>query len=379
MKTEQIFWTVDRGWDRSASGAMAGSAQLALVFGGCGALRDPNRLMEIAREYPHAELIGCSTSGEICGTHVSDESIVVTAIEFDYTSIRTAQVVLGESSDSREVGRDLAARLFDQSLVHVLVFSDGLVVNGSALTRGFMDALPEGVRLTGGLAGDGTAFRETLIVSGTRVQPRCVIAIGLYGTRLRVGYGSLGGWDPFGPERLITRSRTNVLYELDGRSALGLYKKYLAEYADDLPASALLFPLSIRSTVDQPSVVRTVLSIDESDGSMTFAGDLPEGSYARLMKANFERLIDGANDAAYAAFESTGSTTPDLALLISCVGRKMVLRQRVEEEVESVQMVLGERTTLSGFYSYGEIAPCAPGDSSELHNQTMTITTLMEI
>jgi len=379
MKTDQLHWSEDCGWDRSADPGVADAATVVLVFGGSGVLRDPDRLIEVAASYPQAELIGCSTSGEIHGTHVSDESIAVTAIEFDYTSVRTAEMVLSESSDSRQAGRELAARLADQSLVHVLVFSDGLVVNGSELTRGFVDALPDGVRLTGGLAGDGTDFRETLIISGPRAEPRKVIAMGLYGKRLRVGYGSMGGWDPFGPERLITRSRGNLLYELDGRSALGLYKKYLGEYADDLPASALLFPLSIRLTVDEPSVVRTVLSIDESDGSMTFAGDLPEGSYARLMKANFERLIDGANDAAVAAFQSTGSTSPDLALLISCVGRKMVLRQRVEEEVESVRTVLGNGTTLSGFYSYGEIAPNAPGGCCELHNQTMTITTLTEI
>jgi hypothetical protein len=378
MKTDQLHWSDPSGWDRSADAGVADGAQVVLVFGGSGALRDPARLSEVAASYPHAELIGCSTSGEIRGTHVCDESIVATAIEFDFTSIRMAETVLTESSDSRKVGRELAEQLVDQSLVHVLVFSDGLVVNGSELTRGFVDALPEGIRITGGLAGDGTDFRETLIVSGTQAEPRRVIAMGLYGKRLRVGYGSLGGWDPFGPERLITRAQGNLLFELDGRSALGLYRKYLGEYADDLPASALLFPLSIRTTVDEPSVVRTVLSIDDDEGIMTFAGDLPEGSYARLMKANFERLIDGANDAAVAAYQSTDSTSPDLALLISCVGRKMVLRQRVEEEVESVRTVLGDRTTLSGFYSYGEIAPNAPGGCCELHNQTMTITTLTE-
>jgi hypothetical protein len=379
MKTDQIHWSADSGWSRSPSAALARDAQLVLVFGGSAALRNPDRLAEVAAAYPNAELIGCSTSGEICGTHVTDETIVVTAIHFEHTAIRTAHLVLEEVPDSRGAGQDLAGRLVDDKLVHVLVFSDGLAVNGSELTWGFVDKLPANVRVTGGLAGDGTDFAETLTVSGTRVRPREVVAVGLYGERLRVGCGSLGGWDPFGPERLITRSRGNVLFEFDGRSALELYKQYLGEYADDLPASALLFPLSIRSTVNEPSVVRTVLSIDEADGSMTFAGDLPEGSYARLMKANFERLIDGANDAALTSYQTLGSRAPSLALLISCVGRKMVLRQRVEEEVESVRMVLGDATTLAGFYSYGEIAPCAPGASCELHNQTMTITALMEI
>jgi hypothetical protein len=204
------------------------------------------------------------------------------------------------------------------------------------------------------------------------------VAVGFYGNRLRVGCGSLGGWDPFGPERLITRSLGNVLYELDGRSALALYRQYLGDYAVQLPASALLFPLSLRSMAGDRPVVRTVLAIDEEKGSMTFAGDLPEGSYARLMKANFERLIDGANDAARATKEALGSKPPELALLISCVGRKMVLQQRIEEELEAVRDVIGSQATQAGFYSYGEIAPFSPKSPCELHNQTMTVTAMSE-
>jgi hypothetical protein len=378
MKTEQLRWTGGRGWDRGPDPAMAEEARLALVFGGSSVLRDGGRLREVTELYPAAELVGCSTSGEIRGTDVSDETVVVTALRFAHTTTRTAHLVLEESDESRDAGAYLAGCLAGDDLAHVLVFSDGLAVNGSELARGFVEVLPSGVMVTGGLAGDGVDFAETLIVSGATTRSSDVIAVGLYGDRLRVGCGSLGGWDPFGPERLITRSRGNQLYELDGRSALRLYRQYLGDYADDLPASALLFPLSLRSTVSGPSVVRTVLSIDEAEGSMTFAGDLPHGAYARLMKANFERLIDGASDAAQAAYETGGSVAPELAILISCVGRKMVLRQRVEEEVESVREVVGAETTLAGFYSYGEIAPSAPGARCELHNQTMTVTTFRE-
>jgi hypothetical protein len=379
MRTEQRLWTTEDGWKPAGDGSLSDKAQLVLVFGGTEVLRDSRRLGEIAGFYPGAEQIGCSTAGEIRGTHVTDDTIVVTALALRHTTIRKAHLSLAETGDSCDAGRALATELVAPNLEHVLVFSDGLAVNGSELTRGFVETLPPNVQVTGGLAGDGTAFEETLIVAGAEARPREVVAVGFYGDRLRVGFGSLGGWDPFGPQRLITRSKGNVLYELDGRSALELYKQYLGDYADDLPASALLFPLSLRSVMDEPAVVRTVLSIDEAEGSMTFAGDLPEGWYARLMKANFERLIDGANDAATTAYETIGGLTPQLALLISCVGRKMVLRQRIEEEVESVQVVLGEGVTQTGFYSYGEIAPCAPGASCELHNQTMTITTLTEV
>jgi hypothetical protein len=181
----------------------------------------------------------------------------------------------------------------------------------------------------------------------------------------------------FGPERIITRSKDNVLFELDGKPALQLYKTYLGEHAQGLPATGLLFPLSIR-TENNDSVVRTILAVDEKEQSMTFAGNVPEGAYGKLMKANFDRLIAGAAEAARASYVTLGSRSPDLAILISCVGRKLILKQRVEEEVEGVRDILGDNTVLTGFYSYGEISPFTPGAKCELHNQTMTITTISE-
>jgi hypothetical protein len=136
--------------------------------------------------------------------------------------------------------------------------------------------------------------------------------------------------------------------------------------------------LSIRSEAGETPVVRTILSVDEEEKSMTFAGDVPIGCYARFMKANFDRLIDGAVGAARTSHEAIGSGPVDLALLVSCVGRRLVLGQRVEEEVEGVREVLGGGAVLAGFYSYGEISPFTPSARCELHNQTMTITTLAE-
>jgi len=120
-----------------------------------------------------------------------------------------------------------------------------------------------------------------------------------------------------------------------------------------------------------------VLGIVVTDHLYHAPPDLPEGALARFMKANFNRLVDGAYGAAKTSTEIGGSA-PDLAILISCVGRKLVLQQMVEDEVESVREVLGERAVLTGFYSYGEICPSAPNASCDLHNQTMTITTLSE-
>ncbi|TAK12483.1 MAG: hypothetical protein EPO32_08565 [Anaerolineae bacterium] len=377
MNIEQRSWTSASGWLPTPLRPGL-PAQLVLLFGAKELLRERAQLAQIRAAYPSARIVGCSTSGEISGLRVMDHSLSLTAIQFEHAKINLASTLLVEvEGNSFNAGRRLATQLPRQGLVHVLVFSDGSAVNGSELVRGLTEILPAGVAVTGGLAGDADRFEDTLVVLDDDPRPGLIVAIGLYGERLRIGYGSMGGWDPFGPDRVVTRAKDNVLYELDGQSALTLYKRYLGDYANELPSAALLFPLALRDP-NGHEVVRTILNIDEIQQSMTFAGDVPQGATVRLMKANFERLVDGAQDAAEASYRSIGSQSPEFALLISCVGRKLVLKQRVEDEIESVQEVLGEGTVLAGFYSYGEISPAAPNASCELHNQTMTITTFSE-
>ena len=302
----------------------------------------------------------------------------MTAISFESTRIQGAQVELSQTVDSYRAGQLLAQSFETNGLRHVIVLSNGLYVNGSDLVRGLTENLRSEVSITGGLAGDGERFEETLVCWDGYPQNKTIAAVGLYGDKLRIGYASQGGWDSFGPERIITKAKGNVLYELDGKSSLDLYKLYLGEQAAGLPATGLLFPLSIRTKDSQTSLVRTILSVNEEEQSMTFAGDIPEGSYARLMKANFDRLIDGAIGAATKSYEAIGSFSPELAILISCVGRKMILKQRTEEEIEGVRDILGEKTVITGFYSYGELSPVNQGGICALHNQTMTITVLSE-
>jgi hypothetical protein len=378
MKIEQGQWTESGGWT-AATRELAATADLVFVFGGTAAIGDRVKIAELRSMYPRAHLMGCSTAGEITGTRVSDGTIVFTAVHFERTRIQGHSIRLGGGVDSFEAGRRLAAALAPEGLVHAFVLSDGIQANGSELVRGLVSGLPAGVTVTGGLSGDGALFKETRVIwNGGQPESGAVPILGLYGERLRVGYGSVGGWDSFGPERLVTESTGNVLYHLNGESALDLYKKYLGKHAQGLPSTALLFPLALRTRDGEASVVRTILSIDETAKSMTFAGDIPKGAYARFMKANFDRLIDGAMDAARTSVREPFPPSPDLAVLISCVGRKLILGQRVEEEVEGVREILGEKTAMTGFYSYGEISPFTPETRCELHNQTMTVTTFTE-
>lgn len=379
MQIEQSKWSDTLGWHPTSPGKSGIEAQLVLLFGDPAVLRVGAYWTDLKQAFPQAHFLGCSTAGEIYGTQVVDQSLIATAVHFSHTQVQGCAIQLQVGESSFAAGERLGKAMALQGLAHVFVLSDGLQVNGSDLVKGLMQSLPEGVAITGGLSADGDRFQETLVLWDGTPKQGTIAALGFYGDRLKVGYGSMGGWSPFGPERVITASQGNTLYQLDGQPALQLYKKYLGEHAPGLPATGLLFPLSLRTGADDRRLVRTILSIDEAAQSLTFAGDLPQGSYAQLMHANVDRLVDGAMGAAEVSFPDREADCPELAILVSCVGRKLLLKQRIEEEVEGVQAVLGQQTVLSGFYSYGEISPFTPGAACELHNQTMTITTFSEI
>lgn len=379
MKTEQTIYTESKGWSKKSDNKLGQLAQLVLVFGKRELLVLQQHFDYIQKLYPNAEVVGCSTSGDICGEEIYNNSIVCTAVQFDKTTLRIVSEEVTKMDDSFRIGQQLIANLPKDNLAHILVLSEGLNINGSELIKGLNSQDGENISVTGGLAGDLSEFKQTLIINNAAGKSNLVVAIGFYGSHLQVGYGSMGGWDSFGVDRLVTRSSSNILYELDGQPALALYKKYLGSHAENLPSSALLFPLSYFPEGSEVPVVRTILSVDETNGSMTFAGDIPEGSYVRLMKASFEKLVDGAYNAATKAKNRLGNSDPELAILISCVGRRLVMKQRVEQELENVREVLGNETTITGFYSYGEISPMInTSKQCELHNQTMTVTVFKE-
>ena len=377
MELVRIQYTGESGWSAPLP-ALDGPRTLVVVFGASSFADQPGALAELRAAYPSARLCGCSTAGEIFGAKVRDESLAVAIVRFERTEVAAARRPIAAASESFATGAALAAALTRPELRAVFVLSDGLHVNGTELARGLTAGLPAGVVVTGGLAGDGARFARTWVLAddGAPASDQ-VAAIGLYGEAVQVGHGSMGGWDAFGPRRTVTRAAGNVLYELDGRPALQLYKEYLGERAQGLPATGLLFPLALGED-DGRKVVRTILAIDEASDALIFAGDIPEGARAQLMKANFDRLIEGAEAAGGRARERLGEGEgPTLALAISCVGRRLVLGERTEEEVEATLEALPAGAEQIGFYSYGELSPQGHGPC-ELHNQTMTLTTIRE-
>lgn len=378
MHSALVTWREGFGWENGHE--FRAEPNLVLFFGLRETIADGRRFQELNSKFPGAVVIGCSTGGQISGDEVSDDGVTAIALQFQSTTVRLARERIGGANDSRPAGAAIGRALQTPDLAGLFVLSDGLNVNGSELIAGIRSEVGPDVSVTGGLAGDGPDFQKTLVSANCDPEDKLIAAVGLYGSSVRIGHGCAGGWDVFGPRRRVTRSEGNVLFELDGEPALDLYIRYLGEEAEGLPGTALLFPLQVRDpNCPDREIVRTVLAVDRTERTMTFAGDVPQGWEAQLMRGNFDHLANGAADASRSAIAGSTAAGSDIAaILVSCIGRRLLMGQRVTDELEAAGAILGRTIPRIGFYSYGEISPHAASGMCELHNQTMTITTLAE-
>ena len=351
-------------------------ANIVFLFGDTDCIKDEKRFFELRELFPNAKIVGCSSSGNIFNCQVTKFQLVATAVAFESATVEISSINFNDNDDIEKLSEELINNLPKENLKHIFLLSDGLLINGSQLTRG-INKVNKLIPVTGGMAGDGARFCETYVIANNTPAQRTIVAVGFYGDSLSVQSGCFAGWSEFGAIRTITKSVGNVLYEIDNQPALDLYKKYLGEYAADLPNSGLRFPLNIKEDDNSPEVIRTLLGINEEEKSITFAGDVPVGFKARLMKPDIEELIQGSGKAAEVINKINDKTA--LGLIVSCVGRKIVMNQLIDDELEIIQDILGNNVILTGFYSYGEIAPFQDDLlTCKLHNQTMTLTTIYE-
>lgn len=378
MKFEQEFLSEAMPLNRLPSRPALPDANWVLVFGSVKRFNERGFAKTLTKRYPRAQIIGCTTTGEITPNGVHDDSVHISAMLWERSTLRFSTKPVGDMAQSHSIGNQIAHDLNQPGLKGVFVLSDGLNVNGSELVEGIQEILKD-VPITGGLAGDGAQFTQTLLLHSEKVQDKVVVAVGIYGDDAIMTSGALGGWKPYGPPRKVTRSNKNIVLDLDNKPALPLYKMYIGNYAKDLPASGLNFPFAIISEDKKVTVIRTLLAVDEASNSLTFAGNIPEGSTVRMLQSNHDRLVDGATEAARQILDKDVSLADTaMAICVSCVGRKLVMAEQVSDEVYAVQRLLGAQTGITGFYSNGEICSGDDDSHSMLHNQTMTIAYLSE-
>lgn len=357
-------------------GTAPSKPQLCLLFGSRPVVENTKEYYSKLRSiFPDAEIATITTAGNILDEYLLDETIIATAVQFEKTAIKTKLFELNKTDD-KNLGIEVANYFKGEGLANILIFSCS-GINAGNILLGINSVLKGSVPVSGGVAGDDLRFEKTLVGLNEQLSSNFLLGIGMYGSSLIAAHGSKGGWDTFGLRRKVTKSEGNILYEIDEKPALQLYKEYLGDKAKELPGSALLFPFAIIDPETKEQIVRGVQNVDEETNSLILYGDVKEGDTLQLMRCDFDRVIHGAGDSAKETFLKNDKT-PELAILISCVARRIVLGELTEEELSEAKRVLGANTSICGFYSYSELSPVVGDNACHLHNQTMTITTLSE-
>jgi hypothetical protein len=368
---------IDKKWKIEENKLNTKPVDIVFIFGDRDTIKQADIYEKLKTVYPEADIVGCTSSGNILGESISDAPIVATAVSFDKGSVKISVEDFSDTDNQYKSSQRLIENLPKENLKHIFILSDGLNMNGSSLAQGATQAVNSEIPITGGLAGDGTAFEETWVIANDIASQKRMVAVGFYGNSFHISSGCNAGWEEFGIYRRITKSINNIVYEIDGQPALDLYKKYLGEYAQNLSANGLRFPFNIKKENEDYTIIRSVLSVDEDNKALIFAGDVKEGSFARLMKTDIDGLIDGSEIAASHIKQYNKKNA--LCLVVSCIGRRVILNQLSEEELEAIRDILGKNVQLIGFYSYGELAPYSDEIlSCQLHNQTMTLTVIYE-
>jgi hypothetical protein len=376
MKSEQSFILSNQVWE--GDNALKETAGLVLAFGPRRKILEEGIYSTIKARYPKAIVLILSTSFEVVVSKISASRIVVTAIQFDKTKLRSTSLQVSSKSDSRMAGKMICDQLRGDDLKHILLFSDGYDINGDDLVDGLNEELPQGVMVSGGFAGSDAEDPTTYVGLNQEPKTRNIAAIGFYGHDLKVANGVESGWDEFGPTKIVTESDGNVVYSLDGENVLEVYRRYLGKSKEaDFAMSIQHFPLCILKP-DGSKIVRSVFRVDEKRNALVYSGNVPKDSKVRFMIANVDRLIDGAVNAAERINEQCKADRPELVLVVSCVGRSVLLLERTEEEIELACETIGKDIMYSGFYSNGELSPATGSKLCSLHNQTISITSYSE-
>ncbi|MDD2905916.1 MAG: FIST N-terminal domain-containing protein [Sulfurimonas sp.] len=373
----KTYLYMDKKWNEPLDTSMDSSNTLVIVFGSTDILSIQEGLDTLIAFYKNATIMGCSTSGEIYKSEVYDTSLSVAIVQFDKSTFRLVIEEL-EEENSFEIGKKILDRLRGDDLKSIFLLCDAQNVDGSQLSRGLNENLPPECAITGGLAGDGVAFNKTWIILNGMIVKKHISAVGLYGKDLRVHYGCKCGWSRFGVERRVTSIKGNTLYTLDNKPALELYKTYLGIYASELPAAALHFPLMVLKDGGSDAKIRAIRAIDEENNSIILAGSIQQDSIVSFAKANFDELIDGAQEAAELVSVGYDKELSALCIAVSCIARRNVLKQNAEDELEVVVDTLGANVATLGFYSFGEFSKSQAG-CCDFHNQSISLTMIYEL
>ncbi|OUL32443.1 FIST N-terminal domain-containing protein [Nostoc sp. 106C] len=329
-------------------------------------------LKEINQVFPDIDLIGCTTDGEVSSVlGFQQDSLTLMLFSSDTVEIH-AGVGYGARENpfaaAHQAVQQATAKSHSSAKLCITVpasyTENGSTTNGELILQGLKLALDPQIPILGGTAGDQFRFQKTYQFFCNEVLTDSLPVLIFFGD-IQFSYGIACGWQPIGRKNIVTKAQGTVLYEIDGKSALEYYQRYLG----DRPPTAE-HPLAVYEGDSDRYYMRVPNTYDIETGTINFLGNIPEQAIVQVTDISRDEVIAAAKTSLQTALANYPGTEPEAVLLFSCCCRRWLLGTRAKEEYQLVKNALSYEIPICGFYTYGEFAPLEPQGSSYYHQET---------
>lgn len=328
----------------------------------------PLILRQIQQAFPEIELVGGTTDGEISSVlEFQQDSLTLMLFCSDTIEIRAGMgrdVSVNVAAATHQAVTQATAKLLTIPQL-CLTIPESLTTSSVSILEGLKQALGAEVPIFGGLTADQGRFEQTYQFHQTEVLSDAVPVL-LFAGSLQFSHGVASGWTPIGRKGNVTRVDKNVVYEIDGKSALDFYLRSLGGL---LPSSE--YPLAVFEEDEQSHCMRAPSGVyDPASGSVTFFGDVPLNAIVQITETDPERILTASRISMQNALDAYPGQEPAAALFFSCTSRRQILGTRTQDEYQRVKGCLSQPLPSCGFYTNGEIAPLRRGGETRFHNET---------
>lgn len=301
---------------------------------------------EILAVYPDARICGTSSNGDICDGHLAEYGMVMAVSIFESTDT-TVHLFECNPGEESEVGRKICKTIDDSPLIKAAEILITLKAISSSQVFTEVEKCREEVKIFGGgSAALNIAETDTKVFSRTNIFHSGIILICYQGPDLKVDICHAIGWKPLGKNLKVTKISGKTLYELDGKPAGDIYRRYLDIQADEnFFTNILEFPIMSYQHGNQ--VLRLPFSCNINDGSMVLAADLHQCSNVNLSYGDPDVIREDVK----LLEDHVNNLSPEAIFLYSCGVRRLYWKYLINKETGRFSRI----APVCGFYSSGEI------------------------
>jgi len=345
----------------------------------------PTLLNEIKKAYPDVQLVGCSSYGEISSLlGASEDSAALLLIASDQLEIQgglTQNIASEETKSTVVQAFDKLSKQIAKKPAFCCVFADGLHGNVTEVIEGIKQSYGKFFPIAGGNACDDWMYETVYQFYNQNVATEAASYL-LFSEPIKSSMAVFHGREPFPSlkKSFVTHSKGNVVYTIDHMTAIEFYRSQIGVQLENyIQGKTIPHALMISTKDPNKYLIRNPFRVNAEEGSLAFAGDIPENAVVSVSKLSSpEATLKAAEICVDKALSEFPGQKIGLALVFSCALRREILGSDTSKEIDIIRNKLPQGTPIFGFYTYGEIGKYDNQDESHYQNETIVIALLGE-